>query len=165
MGTPHRGSELVPWASLFSNFVNMLTLGKGVRKNLLRQLDRKSNTLMDISRQFMHRASSLKLMSFIEQEAEPPLNSLVQSLLFPILSPTTLAVTYSGLVQVVPDYSAILGLPNEMIIPLNASHRNMCRYRTKSQDYSLVEAAVKEIVGSGGSGPRSKFIPKSFRRC
>ncbi|KAF2188394.1 hypothetical protein K469DRAFT_661153 [Zopfia rhizophila CBS 207.26] len=135
MGTPHRGSELVPWAMLFSNVVNLATLGNGVHKNLLRQLDRKSNTLTDISRQFMHRASSLKIMSFIEQHAERPLNTLV-----------------------VPEYSAILGLPNEMIIPLNASHRSMCRYRAKSQDYNLVEAAVKELVASEGSGPRAPKV-------
>jgi hypothetical protein len=48
--------------------------------------------------------------------------------------------------QVVPEYSAILGLPNERIVPLNADHREMCRYRANTQDYSLVEAAVKELV-------------------
>lgn len=135
MGTPHRGSELVPWAMMFSNVVNLATLGNGVHKNLLRQLDRKSNILTDISRQFMHRAPSLKIMSFIEQQAERPLNTLV-----------------------VPEYSAILGLPNEMIIPLNASHRSMCRYRAKSQDYNLVEAAVKELAASEGLSPRAPKV-------
>jgi predicted permease len=83
MGTPHRGSEIVPWAMLFSSIANLATLGYGVRKNLLRQLHRKSGTLMNISRQFVHRAAALKIVSFIEQEATRPLSSLVRSFSFP----------------------------------------------------------------------------------
>jgi hypothetical protein len=79
MGTPHRGSELVPWAMLFSNIVNLGTLGYGIRRNLLRQLDRKSSTLEEISRQFVHRAAPLQIISFIEQQAEGPLTTLVSS--------------------------------------------------------------------------------------
>lgn len=116
---------------LFSNVVNLATLGKGEHKNLLRQLDRKSNTLTDISRQFMHRAQSLKIMSFIEQQVERPLNTLVRSFLFPS-SPQS-----SNPIQVVPEYSAILGLPNEMIIPLKASHRSMCIYITQSSRIAI----------------------------
>ena len=77
LGTPYRGSEVVPWAMLFSTIVNLATLGYGVRKNLLRQLDQKSKTLTDISQQFVHRTPSLKIMSFIEQQAERPLSTLV----------------------------------------------------------------------------------------
>lgn len=82
MGTPHRGSELVPWTLLFSNIVNVVTLGQGLRKNLLRELDRKSTALMDISRQFVHRAAALKIMTFIEQQIERPLTTLVSSISF-----------------------------------------------------------------------------------
>ncbi len=79
MGTPHRGSDLVPWTILLSNIVNVATLGRAGRKNLLRQLDSKSTTLRDISRQFVHRATSLKIMSFVEQQIERPLTVLVSS--------------------------------------------------------------------------------------
>lgn len=84
MGTPHRGSKLVPWAMLFSNIVNLAIQSHRVRKDLLHQLDRKASTLMDISEQFVHRAASLKIMSFIEQQAEHPLTSLVGLFLFPL---------------------------------------------------------------------------------
>lgn len=77
MATPHRGSELVPWAILLSNFVNVASFGRGIRKSLLRNIDRDSDMLGEISRQFTHRATKLKLMSFVEQQAEPPLTALV----------------------------------------------------------------------------------------
>jgi hypothetical protein len=41
-----------------------------------------------------------------------------------------------------------MGLPNELVIPVNANHRNICRYSTKqSQTYILVEAAIQELMG------------------
>jgi hypothetical protein len=53
-----------------------------------------------------------------------------------------------ALFQVVSEYSAVMGLPNELVIPVNANHRNICRYSTKqSQTYILVEAAIQELMG------------------
>ena len=41
----------------------------------------------------------------------------------------------------------MLGLPNEMILPLNAHHRGMCRYpRKDNQNYKLVENAIRDVV-------------------
>jgi hypothetical protein len=59
-------------------------------------------------------------------------------------------------IQVVPEYSAILNLPNELIIPLNAHHRSICRFpSSKDSSYVLVEAAIKEIAMQTGSGSDS----------
>ena len=78
MGTPHRGCGLVPWAILLSHLVNVATLGRGIRTtSLLRSINRDSDMLGETSRQFTHRATNLKLMSFIEQQVEPPLTKLV----------------------------------------------------------------------------------------
>jgi len=83
MGTPHRGSDLVPWTLLLSNLINIASLGQGIRKELLRNIDKDSITLMDISSQFVHRATPLKIMSFTEQNIERPLTKLAYiSLLF-----------------------------------------------------------------------------------
>jgi hypothetical protein len=79
LGTPHRGSELVPWGILLSNLVGVTSIGKNIRKELLRTLKKDSDTLMDISSQFLQRATSLKIMSFIEQQVESPLTTLVTS--------------------------------------------------------------------------------------
>ncbi|KAF7554773.1 hypothetical protein G7Z17_g2655 [Cylindrodendrum hubeiense] len=47
---------------------------------------------------------------------------------------------------IVPEYSAVLGLANEMVFPLNAHHRSICKYGSKNQSYILVEAAIRELA-------------------
>jgi hypothetical protein len=66
MGTPHSGSDLIPWALLLSNIINIATFGQGIKKSLLRTLDKDSVMLSELSRQFIHRSAGLKIMSFIE---------------------------------------------------------------------------------------------------
>ncbi|EXK25027.1 hypothetical protein FOMG_18285 [Fusarium oxysporum f. sp. melonis 26406] len=124
LGTPHRGSDLVPWGILLSNLVGVTSIGKNIRKELLRTLNKDSDMLMEISSQFLQRATSLKIMSFIEQQVESPLTTLV-----------------------VPEYSAIMGLPNETVLPMNAHHRGLTRFSRKTdQNYILVEAAIREVA-------------------
>ncbi|KAK0627947.1 hypothetical protein B0T14DRAFT_146526 [Immersiella caudata] len=54
--------------------------------------------------------------------------------------------------RVVSEASAILGLPNEVILPLNATHRSMCRFASNtSQDYLLVQWAILDILAGGGT--------------
>ena len=70
------------------------------------------------------------------------------------------------LIKVVPDSSAILGLPNELVLSLNAGHRSMCRYDSKeNQSYILVESAIKELVTLGAvssHGITSEFHTDEF---
>jgi hypothetical protein len=77
MGTPHRGSDVVPWTLMFANLINIAGFGQAVRKDLLKNLDRDSAMLNDISLRFVHRASPLLIRTFIEQEIERPLATLV----------------------------------------------------------------------------------------
>jgi hypothetical protein len=77
MGTPHRGIELTSWATLLSNVVNAVSLGQAVRKDILRNLEANSAVLMEISRQFVHRSTSLQIMSFFELQLERPLTTVV----------------------------------------------------------------------------------------
>jgi hypothetical protein len=91
MGTPHRGSELVPWALLFANVVNAAFMGQALRKDLLRELDGSSTTLMDISKQFVHRSTPLRIMSFIELQIERPLPNLVGAVAPSFYFPNTIS--------------------------------------------------------------------------
>jgi len=79
MGTPHKGSGLVPWTLLLSNLINAASIGQGIRKQLLQSIDQDSIALMDISSQFVHRTKSLKIRSFIEQEVERPMTTLARN--------------------------------------------------------------------------------------
>lgn len=48
--------------------------------------------------------------------------------------------------KVVDRASAILGLPNEDIIPLNESHRDLCRFDSQNASYISVSSAIKRIA-------------------
>ena len=80
MGTPHRGSELIPWTMVLSNLINVVSMGRGIRHDVLASLKTNSDMLMDISRQFVHRTNRLKIMTFVEQQIERPLTSLVDQI-------------------------------------------------------------------------------------
>ncbi len=42
-----------------------------------------------------------------------------------------------------------MDLPNEMVFPVNAHHRNICRYPTKENEtYLLVESSILEIAST-----------------
>ncbi|EXL39953.1 hypothetical protein FOCG_17455 [Fusarium oxysporum f. sp. radicis-lycopersici 26381] len=139
LGTPHRGSDLVPWGILLSNLVRVTSIGRNIRKELLHTLSKDSDTLMEISKQFLQRATSLRIMSFVEQQVESPLTTLV-----------------------VPEYSAVMGLPNETVLPMNAHHRGLTRFLRKTdQNYILVEAAIREVAY--GSMDKCHTCPKATR--
>jgi hypothetical protein len=54
---------------------------------------------------------------------------------------------------VVPEHSARMNLPNEIVFPVNANHRSICRYPSvRNQTYILVEGAIKEVVASAEGG-------------
>ncbi|KAI0454754.1 hypothetical protein F5B21DRAFT_514460 [Xylaria acuta] len=124
MGTPHQGSNIVNWTSFLRNAIQFMSGTNLVRTDLIGELSTHSTTLLEISKSFLPRSANLTIMSFIETQSEPPLTVLV-----------------------VPMESARLGLPNEMVFPVNAHHRNICRYPSaKDQTYALVETSIKSIV-------------------
>ncbi|UKZ73695.1 hypothetical protein TrVFT333_001345 [Trichoderma virens FT-333] len=62
-------------------------------------------------------------------------------------------------VLVVPTESSQLGLPNEMVFPVNAHHRSICRYSSaKDQTYILVKTSIKSIVSDPRDSPSSTAV-------
>ncbi|KAH6689450.1 hypothetical protein F5X68DRAFT_253779 [Plectosphaerella plurivora] len=141
MGTPHQGSDLVPWAMMVSYIANAAFVGQAVRTDLIAALKTGSPILADISGAFIPHSKPLKIMSFVETQIERPLPALV-----------------------VPEHSARMNLPNEIVFPVNANHRSICRYPSvRNQTYVLVEGAIKEVVASLEGGPRSEFEIASLK--
>jgi len=87
MGTPHQGSELVPWALTVANIVNVAFVGQALRTDLIDSLKIGSEILANISSAFVARSAALKIMSFIEMEIERPLTTLVGDATSLLLSP------------------------------------------------------------------------------
>ncbi|EHK21338.1 uncharacterized protein TRIVIDRAFT_70307 [Trichoderma virens Gv29-8] len=132
MGTPHRGADIVNWTSFLTNAIKAVSGNQIVRTDLLKELNTHSLTLLEISKSFLPRSSNLSIMSFIETQIEPSLKALV-----------------------VPTESSQLGLPNEMVFPVNEHHRSICRYPSATdQTYMLVKASIKSILlNTSGSLP------------
>lgn len=46
-----------------------------------------------------------------------------------------------------------MNLRNEIVFPVNATHRSICRYPSvRNQTYVLVEGAIREVVASLDEG-------------
>ncbi|KAJ9617244.1 hypothetical protein H2200_000965 [Cladophialophora chaetospira] len=127
LATPHRGSSIATWMA------PLTSLGKvfGLRSDLVQVLGASSRSLMEISEQFIPRSPPLKLVSFTEQQKEPPAISLV---------------SLPGALVVAPD-SATMGLANEIVYPVNKNHRNICKFADANDEtYSLIEESIKEFL-------------------
>ncbi|RPA89570.1 hypothetical protein L873DRAFT_1754902 [Choiromyces venosus 120613-1] len=127
MGTPHRGSTIADWTTMLVSIVDsMLVVGTSMRSDLLKNLQTNSDALQQITNSFISRTSGLQIVTFYEQEITTPLKSLVVNM-----------------------DSAILNLPNERRIPVNANHREICKFsHANSQKYSPVWLAIWDIVSS-----------------
>ncbi|KAI0543731.1 hypothetical protein F4679DRAFT_577412 [Xylaria curta] len=144
LGTPHRGSDVAFWGKLFGSLANIVTIGS-IRTQLLDDLKRKSDILGATCSQFVERSQSLhRIFSIYERVRVKGLSSLV-----------------------VEEDSAIMGLPNEIPIPIEADHRSMCRFSSmKSERYQMIVDCIKEMVEDALDETRTETpIRDEFIRC
>ncbi|KAJ0144065.1 Uncharacterized protein HZ326_13139 [Fusarium oxysporum f. sp. albedinis] len=125
LGTPHRGADIAYWSKLLAKFANVLSAGK-MREDLLKALAPKSTELGTICSQFVERGMRLQIFSLYERHETSGLGSLA-----------------------VDEFSAILYLPNETPIPMEADHRGLCKYLTPSDScYRTVFNCIEELMDS-----------------
>ena len=72
LGTPHRGSRSASYAQLASRILNIATLGRGVRAELLRTLEISSSELETISRHAVQLLKRFPIVSFYERKPLGP---------------------------------------------------------------------------------------------
>lgn len=136
MGTPHRGSKLAGLASPLGNIINLAILRKRIRTDLLSNLQISSNTIAEINMSVVHRLAPLRIVSFYEQQTLEPLGC-----------------------RVVEPFSAILGLPNEKVLPIAADHRSMVRFSASdAEKYLPVWTAILELVEDCHFGPTGEHV-------
>ncbi len=168
LGTPHRGSRSASYAQLASRILNIATLGRGVRAELLRTLEISSSELEIISRHAVQLLGRFPIVSFYERKPLGP--SLVRSIAVPLpLSPASwspAARSKTDIRQVVESFSAILGLPNERSMPINADHRKMARVSPRKENrYLPVWSAVKELAEGVPALPSLASLAFSLTLC
>ncbi|PMD52221.1 uncharacterized protein K444DRAFT_621365 [Hyaloscypha bicolor E] len=132
MGTPHIGSDVAKWTRVIRNIGNFCTFGS-FRTDLLKGLESKSTELAEISAQFVERGKTIQIISVYEGR---PLLAII-----PVI---------------VERESALLNVANEMPLPLDADHREICRFSNPNDPrYNVVVLAVanliKNIMVLGGS--------------
>jgi hypothetical protein len=69
-------------------------------------------------------------------------------------------------VQIVGKESAIIGLPHEQPTPIWANHRDICRYKDKSDEsYQKVVHSIRRIAGEIGAEIGLRTASLSTDRC
>lgn len=66
LGCPHRGSRVASPAQILSKIINVATLGRAIRSDLLKALERSSEQLQDISQKAVQLLAPLTIVSFYE---------------------------------------------------------------------------------------------------
>ncbi|KAH0559359.1 hypothetical protein GP486_004127 [Trichoglossum hirsutum] len=131
LSTPHRGSSTTRWPVLLSNVLNVaLTTPKlpasyagSFRNDLLNSLLKDSDELQAISENFRNQIHSVKIVSFVEQNTTPPFSK-----------------------RVVDNYTGVLGIPKETIVPMSGcDHHTICKFSKESNSYRLVLAHLKAL--------------------
>jgi WD40 repeat protein len=137
LGTPHRGSGLAETLNriLMASFNSM--------KGFIADLKMHSPALEDLNESFRHVAERLDIWSFYETRT------------------TKLA---GRNVMIVEKDSAILGYPKEISVPLDADHRNVCKFSsTESGNYMSVRNALRSLVGKFAVAGINKFRTRELQ--
>ncbi|KIK63472.1 hypothetical protein GYMLUDRAFT_72124 [Collybiopsis luxurians FD-317 M1] len=118
LGTPHQGGNGVDAAKFVANFVRAFNID--VRVDLIKSLDPKSMVLFDLTDDFRQLVSSkgIEIATLYETKK------------------TKIGV-FSSKVWIVEERSAILGVVRERKAAIDATHTNLCKFRS-STDSSLI---------------------------
>lgn len=148
-GTPHRGSSVAtlgkPFGKMVNPFLKVASAGqsKAIRIDLLRYLESNSKALQELTDSVRHRLGSLQVVSFYETKPEFP-SPLVSYVDVSLGDPQAPA---KSLQVVVSKISATLEIPTERIYPLNASHRDLCRFPSQNDsEYSIVVSEIRRVA-------------------
>lgn len=123
LATPHRGSDL---ATILNNILRASAAHSS--RAYIANLDRSSEMLALLNDSFRHYAQNLTLYSFYESQQT---NLRVRSEI------------------IVPQDSAVLGYPGERSAVLNADHRHVCKFESRTDpNYIAVRDALQLINDS-----------------
>ncbi|KAH7069381.1 Alpha/Beta hydrolase protein [Paraphoma chrysanthemicola] len=127
-GTPHRGADLAFWGDIIAKIAKTVFLNP--KRELIKDLKTNSQPLVQVSEDFRPIADKYKIVSFFEEDG--------------ILGTSNL---------VVPRSSALLEIPNEIPVPFEGNHMDICRFGADDEDrFDEVWIAIRDIVGESTQG-------------
>ena len=77
MGTPHTGTNAASWGNFAAQVLKAVQMGTATNPSLLADLEKNSETLRQISRQFVERGSAIRMKTFYETVKPDYANCLV----------------------------------------------------------------------------------------
>ncbi|KAJ6438220.1 ankyrin repeat protein [Purpureocillium lavendulum] len=107
--TPHKGSAVASLGTMLGTMAKALAFGANTNTQLLKDLERHSYKLEQISDTFLQQASGLRIVSFYELDKLDYMSTVI-----------------------VDKESALMRMKNETLVPLNGNHRDMCKFPTRS---------------------------------
>ncbi|EPE26177.1 alpha/beta-Hydrolase [Glarea lozoyensis ATCC 20868] len=123
-GTPHRGATLAAWKSMSANIVRAASFNTSTNV-ISKDLKLRSDFLVNVAESWIHRGAKLEIVSCYEMQV------------------------VHGFIVVEKD-SALLNWANEDKVPMNANHRTICTFRSRSEpEYRKVIFRLKEMATRG----------------
>lgn len=139
-GTPHRGSDKANYGKTLAN------VAAGVmhkpKSKLISALQSNSETLMRLTSEFKFEAPNMEIMTFYETKPMDIFSSLI-----------------------VEKQSALLELSHEDTQPVDANHRDMCKFDTRNDETykKLVKRMNRMLKGKDKSLPGLDYSPLKLR--
>lgn len=135
MGVPHRGADFAFWSHALGRIANIPLLG-ALRTDLLNDLTPKSGFLRDLCDQFIERGKDLQIFSIYERKRIPGLPGLV-----------------------VDKSSALLQLPNEISLSVDADHIKMVKFpKASCEAYLTVFDCLMELIDAARGKDDSRTL-------
>ncbi|KAM0228216.1 hypothetical protein ACHAPO_010864, partial [Fusarium lateritium] len=136
-GTPHGGSSSADFGKVLASILKASTLGINTNTKVVNDLKKNSQALYEITQSFVDRSKALHIVTFYETEKMDYLNA-----------------------QIVAKESAILNLPNEIPVPIDGNHINMCKFsnsgagkRSFTRACSPLEEMISALIKNEVSYP------------
>ena len=152
LATPHRGSKSANIGSLLSHVASLAF--QNPSKQLLETLKHDSNILSSLSQDFQKIHSSFDIVNFYERRKTPGLKSLVS---FKALADPRLLHKLTQRMKVVDETSSRLGVESEVLIPIDATHRQICKYRSETDPLFL--PVLAQIQRCSGQSTQANQLP------
>lgn len=121
-GTPHRGSDKAAYGKILATVASTM-INKPTSK-LLSALQGNSDTLARLTSDFRHQLPQYRIVSFYERKPMRPFKK-----------------------EIVEQHSALLDAPDEDQLPVDANHRDMCKFAARDDEtYEKLLRRIRRIL-------------------
>jgi hypothetical protein len=111
---------------------------------LLGALQSNSNTLARLTSDFKHQLPQYQIVSFYERKPMGIFKKLVRNSVNHLCF---LSTKLTSTFQIVESHSALLEVPGEDQVPVDANHRNMCKFSSrKDEHYEKLFKRIRRIL-------------------